>query len=50
VEADGLAGRAALDAALRVEEAVRASLEAAGLEGGDAGAASLAAAPPVPAG
>lgn len=50
VEADGLAGRAALDAALRVEEAVRASLEAAGLEGAGAGAASLAAAPPVPAG
>ena len=31
VEADGPAGRAALDAALRVEEAVRASLEAAGV-------------------
>ncbi|WP_426959834.1 Gfo/Idh/MocA family protein [Muricoccus radiodurans] len=30
VEADGAAGRAALDAALRVEAAVRASLEAAG--------------------
>ncbi|SHK15466.1 Predicted dehydrogenase [Roseomonas rosea] len=30
VEADGVAGRAALDAALRVEAAVRASLEAAG--------------------
>jgi predicted dehydrogenase len=30
VEADGAAGRAALDAALRVEEAVRASLEAVG--------------------
>jgi len=29
VEADGAAGRAALDAALRVEAAVRASLEAA---------------------
>ncbi|WP_376087867.1 Gfo/Idh/MocA family protein [Roseomonas sp. CCTCC AB2023176] len=30
VQADGAAGRAALDAAIRVEEAVRASLEAAG--------------------
>ena len=32
IEADGAAGRAALDAALRVEDAVRASLEAAGPE------------------
>ena len=32
VEADGAAGRAALDAALRVEAAVRASLEAAGIQ------------------